>query len=488
MKTQIEVIGLGAGDLDQLTIGLYHKLINAEVPLFVRTNDHPVLESLEKQGVNFTSFDPIYKQHDQFEEVYEAIVEQLLKQAKHNKHILYAVPGHPMLAERTVQLLLEQDEVNIDIVGGQSYLDALFTAIHIDPIEGFQFLDATSFERSQINYMQHLIFCQVYDQMVASELKLTLLEDLQPDHPVVIIKSVGSSKAEMETIPLVELDQCVELSNLTSVYVHPAKKEVLNHQFNRLREIIAVLRGPSGCPWDKKQTHESLRHYLIEEAYELIDAINQEDDHHIIEELGDILLQVMLHSQIGEDHGYFTVDDVVRSITDKMIRRHPHVFGDVKAEDTETVIANWKAIKADEKADQITDSLLDRIPQSASTLVRAEAIQKEAAKVGFDWDNPEDIWLKVTEEIEEVKQAIESGRSVEIEAEFGDLIFAIINLARYYKVNSDLALRRTNIKFTRRFQYIERKVLDAGSEWVNMSIKELDHLWDEAKRRMTDET
>ncbi|GAA4076243.1 nucleoside triphosphate pyrophosphohydrolase [Amphibacillus indicireducens] len=485
--SRIEVIGLGAGDIDQLSLGVYRKLTASRVPLFVRTEDHPVLKSLKAENIDFQGFDSIYQTHDQFEAVYDAIVAELISQAKQHQLIRYAVPGHPMLAERTIQLLLDQTDVKIEISGGQSFLDDLFSAVKIDPIEGFQFLDATSFERAQIDYTSHLIFCQVYDQMIASEVKLTLLEDLPPEHPIVIVEAAGSVAENIKHIPLVELDQVVHLSNLTSVYIKPINKDALSHQFNQFREVIATLRGPNGCPWDQKQTHQSLRMYLIEEAYELIDAIDQEDDNQIIEELGDVFLQVMLHSQIGEDQGYFTIDDVIRSITEKMIRRHPHVFANGEAADAQAVKENWQIIKANEQGMSERNSLLDRVPRSASSIVVADAYQKEAAKVGFDWQEPEPVFAKITEELAEVMEAVKQNQIDQIEAEFGDLLFSVINLARHYQVNSDLALNRTNQKFKHRFQFIEARVIEQGKQLTDLSLLELDQIWEEAKKLLKEE-
>src|SRR5699024_6013667 len=178
---------------DQLPLGIYRKMLNNNELIYLRTADHFVVETLENEGVDFHSFDHLYEKFDHFSDVYEKIVETLLKEAK-NKTIIYAVPGHPMLAEKTVQLLLDQEDVSIDILGGQSYLDALFTSLQIDPIEGFQFVDATSFARDELNYEQHLIFSQVYDRFVASNVKLHLLEDLSPDHMVKIVEAAGSEQ------------------------------------------------------------------------------------------------------------------------------------------------------------------------------------------------------------------------------------------------------------------------------------------------------
>ena len=206
-----------------------------------------------------------------------------------------------------------------------------------------------------------------------------------------------------------ELDRQMELSNLTSVYVPPVKEDALQYsEFSKLRQVIAELRGPDGCPWDKKQTHESLKKYLIEEAYELIDSIDEEDDEGMIGELGDVLLQVMLHAQIGEDEGMFTIDDVIEGITAKMVRRHPHVFGDVEVTGEEDVLVNWQKIKEEEKGSEknVPQSILDGIEKSLPNLLRAEEYQKRAAKVGFDWDEVSEAWKKVREEVQELEEEI----------------------------------------------------------------------------------
>lgn len=477
MTKTIEVIGLGAGDLDQLSLGIYKKLKHSGTTIFVRTKDHPVIQSLEEEGVIFESFDSYYEREEQFEDVYEHIVATLLEKAS-EKSIIYAVPGHPMLAERTVQLLLNQEEIKIEIIGGQSFLDELFTSLKIDPIEGFQFVDATSFERSQLNYEQHLIFCQVYDRYVASEVKLILLEDLPADHPVTIVDAAGSVDEVIKTVPLQELDHSLEVSNVMSVYIPPVSKDLLNHTFPRLREVIATLRGPDGCEWDKKQTHESLREYLIEEVYEVIDAIDRQDDVEITEELGDVLLQVVLHSQIGEDDGYFTVDDVIRGITNKMIHRHPHVFSN----STGDISQSWDELKYAEKGDKPASTLAD-IPKSLPALAKAFKIQKKVGKVGFDWDDVSEVWLKLEEEIKEMKEAIIAGEQTEIESELGDILFALVNLARHYKVHPEVALNRTNRKFINRFNYIDEALAKVGKALTDSSLEEMDHYWDEAKRK-----
>jgi len=343
----ITVIGLGAGDLEQLPLGIY-RIMTSGKNVFVRTEKHPVIADLYREGCyDFTSCDKVYEEYDNFESVYARIAEILIE-AGQQTNIIYAVPGHPMVAERVVQLILEAD-VEVEVKGGQSFLDAMFTSLKIDPIEGFQLLDATGFDPADISLKQHVIFCQVYDADMASNVKLPLLEMLPYDYEVVILTGAGTSEEVIKKVPLCELDHETTLSNLTSVYIPPVPKELLYHEFSSLRETVRTLRGPDGCPWDKKQTHQSLKKNLIEETQELLEALDGNDDDHIIEELGDVLLQVMLHSQIGEDEGWFNIDDVIRVLNKKLIRRHPHVFGDLKADNPEEAIAIWQQMKKEEQ-------------------------------------------------------------------------------------------------------------------------------------------
>ncbi|SNT47678.1 tetrapyrrole methylase family protein / MazG family protein [Bacillus sp. OK838] len=486
---EITIIGLGAGDLDQLPLGIYKKLTQTE-QCFVRTIDHPVIGDLKREGINFTAFDEIYEKHDQFEAVYEEIAETLLQEAS-SRCVLYAVPGHPMVAEKTVQLLLEKGPslgIAIKLEGGQSFLDPLFQAVQIDPIEGFQLLDGTDLSPDDLHITQHMIIGQVYDAFSASNVKLTLMEKLPDDYEVYIVTAAGSSQEKVTKCALFELDRQMELSNLTSVYVPPVREEALRYrEFSKLRQVIAELRGPGGCPWDKKQTHESLKKYLIEEAYELIDSIDEEDDEGMVGELGDVLLQVMLHSQIGEDEGMFTVDDVIEGITAKMIRRHPHVFGDVEVNGEEDVLVNWQKIKEDEKGSETkaSISILDGIEKSLPNLIRAEEYQKRAAKVGFDWDEVSEAWKKVIEEVQELEEEILSpNRDVErIKSELGDLFFALVNISRYYDIQAEEAVYKANQKFHQRFTYIEESIQRADKKFEDYTLEELDSYWDEAKAK-----
>jgi len=480
---EITIIGLGASDLDQLSLGIYKKLKAAE-HLYVRTEQHPVLQELKAEGLTWTSFDTIYEKNDQFEAVYEEIVQTLLKLAK-EAPVTYAVPGHPLVAEQTVQLLIEAERkgnTKIRIEGGQSFLDPLFAALRIDPIEGFQLLDGTSFKRDDVQMGSHVLIGQVYDAFSASEVKLTLMEKYPDDYEVTIVTAAGSTQEKLAKVPLYELDHVMELDNLTTLYVPPIRAQGKRlKEWQTLRQIVTDLRGPNGCPWDKEQTHITLKKYAVEEVYELLQAIDEEDDDHIVEELGDVLLQVFLHAQIGEDSGYFSMEDVLNSISDKMIRRHPHVFGDVTASSTEDVMRNWQQIKAEEKEEN-AESLLDGEMRSDSTLLTSFNYQKKVAKVGFDWPDVTGAWEKFHEELGEWKKELQSGTKETQVDELGDLLFTIVNLARFYGLSPEQAMIQANEKFKRRFQFIELSVKSGKGNFSDYDLEELDGFWREAKK------
>lgn len=481
---KITVVGLGSGDIDHLPLGVY-RLLKSTRKIYLRTADHPVVKTLENEGVQFVSFDEIYKTYSSFSEVYNKIVEQLLIAAKEGP-VIYAVPGHPLVAEQTVQMLLQKESEGraiIELAGGHSFLDALFQALAIDPIDGFQLLDGTNFDKSHVQLRHHVIIGQVYDTFTASRVKLELMELLPDDYEVYLITAAGTEKERVKKLPLYLLDHDFHVHNLASVYVPPVQDEtILYKDFSYLRSIIATLRGPNGCPWDKKQTHQSLKKYLLEEAYEVLEAIDERDDEHLVEELGDLLLQVMLHAQIGEDEGYFTIDDVISTLSEKMIRRHPHVFGNEKVANEEEVLSNWQRLKEEEKSPSQKRSLLDDLYKGLPALMQAYEIQKTVKRVGFDWGDYRPALEKVKEELTELITEIENGNPQErVQLELGDLIFAIVNLARLLSVHPEEALLATNQKFIKRFQYIEEQVEKSGKSFSEFTLDELDEFWEEAK-------
>lgn len=481
----ITVVGLGAGDLDQLPYGIYRTL-RAAKQLYLRTKEHPVVAELIAEGITIESFDDVYEQHDTFSDVYTDIVELLFSRVNEAGSLVYAVPGHPLVAERTVQLLLAEGPnrgVEIEIGGGQSFIDPLFARLHIDPIEGFSLLDGTALAAHQVSPGLHTIIAQVYDAFVASDVKLTLMEVLPDDYEVTVATAVGVAGQEIiETVPLYELDRLDHFGNLSLVYVPPTKDEKVSYrQFSYLKEIVAILRSPDGCPWDREQTHQSIRKNLIEETYEVLETIDDDDPDAMCEELGDLLMQIMLHSQMAAEDGYFSVDDVVATLNEKLVRRHPHVFGEKSANDSEEALANWQEIKAQEKAakgiDVTVQSQLAGVPRDLPALMYAYKLQKKAAQVGFDWDDIADVYKKVEEEYRELQEASEEERA----GELGDLLFAVVNLARFLGLDPEEALALTNNKFKKRFSYIESKLQEAGRTFEQTDLQEMDKWWEEAK-------
>lgn len=477
----IQVIGLGAGDLDQLPLGVYKKIKNA-AELYVRTEDHPVLKELAEEGVTFNSFDAIYEKHDTFAPVYAEIADTLIALSK-EQSLIYAVPGHPLVAEQTVQYLVEAEkkgDFRLVIEGGQSFLDPIFGALRIDPIEGFQLLDGTAMASDDVNMAQHVLIAQVYDSFSASEVKLTLMEKYPEDYEVTIVTAAGSANEVLRKVPLYELDRAAEVDNLTTIYVPPAVDQLDRlKEWQTFRQIVARLRSPEGCPWDREQTHESLRPYLLEEAHELLQAIEEEDDEAIAEELGDVLLQVFLHAQIGQDNGYFQLEDVLSAVSAKMIRRHPHVFGDAEAATSDEVVSNWQAIKAQEKPQ--TASILDGQERYSSSLMTSYNYQKKAAKVGFSWSDAEGAWEKFEEELQEFQAEAAKGSKERQLDELGDLLFTLVNIARFYQLSPEEAMVHANRKFQQRFSHVEKRVSEGSGNFSDYTLAQLDEFWNEAK-------
>jgi len=248
-----------------------------------------------------------------------------------------------------------------------------------------------------------------------------------------------------------------------------------------LVEVVKKLRAPGGCPWDREQNHDSIKPCLIEEAYETIEAIESGQPDKLKEELGDLLLQIVFHANLAEEAGKFDMDDVITTIREKMIRRHPHVFGESGADNAQTVLKQWEDIKSKEKGNEQRKSTLDGIPKSLPSLIQAHRIQERAARVGFDWDNIDDVFAKVEEEMGEFREAFIAGNTEEIEAEMGDLFFALVNIARFVEVNPDEALKKTIVRFAKRFRHIEERLAEKGKTMGDVSLDRMEVLWEEAK-------
>ncbi len=277
------------------------------------------------------------------------------------------------------------------------------------------------------------------------------------------------------------------LRNLDSIYGGPSDSTPASKKFEVLIDIIAALRSENGCPWDREQTHETLKPTLIEESYEVVEAIDAKVPAKLKEELGDLLLNVMLQAQIAYESEHFNVYDVIEAITEKLIRRHPHVFGNTEVDDAETVIKNWEEIKRQERGYEDRRSVLDGVPDAMPALYKAQKLQRRAAGVGFDWDELTDVISKVDEEIREVKASLKTDEPGEVEMELGDLLFAVVNLCRFVDVQAEEALRKANRKFTTRFKWMESELESGGKSFKDYNLEELEKIWQAAKKSEDDE-
>lgn len=256
----------------------------------------------------------------------------------------------------------------------------------------------------------------------------------------------------------------------------------MSTEFDKAMNIMRRLRGPGGCPWDAEQSHDSLKRYLIEECYEVIEAIDKQDDDLLREELGDLLLQPLFHAAIAEERGAFTIDDVLDTLADKLIRRHPHVFGDQEIRTSEEQVTNWEKIKKEEKGEE-RKSALSGIPPHMPALMKAQKITEKAARVGFDWEHTDQVYAKVLEELHELEETMVSRDQERMEAELGDLLFAIVNLGRFLAVNPEEALRKTIDRFSSRFDHVEETLHSRGIQLKDASLEEMDLLWNDAKKQ-----
>ena len=478
----LKIMGLGPGAYEALTIGALKELKNNK-NIYFRTEKHPTVDFLKDEGIKFESYDHAYEKYDSFDDVYKYIAEDLITKIKDDEDLIYAVPGHPLVAEKSVINLIElckENNIQYEVLPAVSFVDAMMEALQVDPIEGVKIIDAFDMKNQILDKRVGTIITQVYNNFIASEVKLRLLEGYEDDTEIIFVRAAGVEGLEsIRKIPLYELDWQEDIDYLTSIYI---PKDLGNKKdFQDLLDIIETLRSPGGCPWDREQTHESLKSALLEECYEVIDAIENEDEDALIEELGDILLQVVFHASIGKEDGYFDIMDVIGGISNKMINRHPHVFGNEEANTSEQVLVNWDEIKKEEKGIKTLTEEMQNIAKSLPATTRAYKVQKKAKKVGFDWDDVNCAMDKVKEELNEIKEVYNCEDKSIIEGEVGDLLFACINVARFLEVDGELALDKTIKKFIKRFSYIENEAIKNNKNLKDMTLEEMDKLWEEAK-------
>ncbi len=479
----ITLLGLGPGDPAKLTREAWEVLASTG-QVWLRTNQHPTVASLPP-GLEIHSFDEIYETGDSFEEVYSAIVEKVLELGKSPQGVVYAVPGDPFVAEATCPEIAQRARalgLPLRIVSGLSFLEPVFAALGLDPYPHLFLMDAMELSQAHVPAFppdMPVLVAQVYSRLVAAEVKMTLNTVYPDEHPVRLVHSAGTENEIVEDLQLYEIDRSEHIGLLTVLYVPPLGEGTSLEAF---QEIVAHLRAPDGCPWDREQTHESLRNHLMGEAYEVLAAMDSGNPAEMAEEFGDLLLQIVLNAQIAGEDGDFTMADVLKGIYDKIIRRHPHVFGDVKLDGVQGVLTNWEKLKAVERSNshEPEKGLLDGVPLALPALSQAQEYQDRAARVGFDWKEVSGVLDKINEEIQEVREVT---NQEELIAEMGDLFFALVNLARWKKVDAEAALRGTSMRFKKRFAYVEQGAKKQGRKLSDMSIDEMEALWQEAKRQ-----
>ncbi|MEN9646046.1 MAG: hypothetical protein RL238_2715 [Actinomycetota bacterium] len=470
------VVGLGPGGTDHVT---QHTLgVIAAMPhRYLRTARHPSA-SLVPDAI---TFDDVYEQADTFADVYAEIADRLVHAATEHGEVLYAVPGSPLVLERTVATLRGDSRVDVTVHPAMSFLDVAYARLGIDPVEaGITLVDGHEFATAAAGNTGPLLVAHTHANWVLSDIKLAV-ESATGDEPVVILQRLGTDDERITRTTWAELDRTVEADHLTSIYV-PHLGAPVGAELVRFHQLARTLREQ--CPWDQEQTHRSLVRYLLEETYEVVDALEALDpddpstDDALVEELGDLLYQIEFHATIAEQEGRFTMADVAQGVHDKLVRRHPHVFGDVVADDTGTVLSNWDAIKREEKQ---RTSVFEGIPTSQPSLSYADAVQRKAAKLGFDWPDVDGALPKIAEEAEELREVAHGGDDARVRDELGDLLFAVVNVARHLGVEPEVALRAATQKFRGRFEQVEVLARERGIDLHTAGLTALDALWDEVK-------
>ena len=474
-RPRVVVVGLGPAG-PELTNELTRVTLAAIAHRYLRTARHPAAGGVH----DAISFDDVYEAADTFDDVYATITERLVEAAARFGEIVYAVPGSPLVLERTVRHLLADPRVETVVHPAMSFLDVAYARLGIDPVEiGLRFVDGHRFATEAAGERGPLLVAHTHANWVLSDIKLAV-DDQTPERAV-LLHHLGLPDERIVEVAWADIDRTLEADHLTSLFI-PELGAPVGAALIGFHELTRTLREQ--CPWDREQTHQSLVKYLVEETYEVVDAIEALDaadpvtDEALVEELGDLLYQIEFHATIAEQQGRFTMADVARGIHDKLVRRHPHVFGDVHAADTETVLTNWDAIKRAEKA---RTSVFDGVPGSLPGLAYAAKIQGKAAAVGFDWPDVEGALPKIAEELAEVHEARAMGDAAAVRDEVGDLLFAVVNVARHLKVDPESALRAATQKFRRRFEHVERLATERGVDLHATDLATLDRLWDEVK-------
>ncbi len=468
------VVGLGPAGADHLLPVARSALAGAdESSRFVRTRRHPAVVDLEAEGMTFTSFDDVYDAAPDLDRAYTEMVERLVAAvAASTGDVVYAVPGSPTVAERTVALLAERG-VAFDVVPGVSFADLAWARLGRDAMTG-ALVDARAIDA--VDLSGPTLIAQCDHALLLSDVKLALLEHVAPATPVTVLQRLGASDERVEVVALVELDRVVVPDHLTTLFVDaPVTASDAAREVTRLLQLARRLRDPEGCPWDAEQTHESLTRYLLEESYEVVEVVDALPDpaayRALEDELGDLLYQVVFHTLIAEDAGEFTMAEVARGIHDKLVRRHPHVFGDVVADESDEIVRNWEQIKKQEKG---TESIVEGIPASLPALLYTHKLYSKASSVGLDPGS-------LDEALDRVEIAVSRLRDgIDVDADLAALLAAAVVVTRATGVDGESALRGWAARYRARFEAMERLALARGVDLAAAEPAAVAALWLEA--------
>ena len=493
---RVVVVGLGPAGPELMTVAATDAV--ARIPRrFVRTARHPAAVAV----ADAIALDDVYDGAAALADVYAAIVDRLVEAALASGEVLYAVPGSPLVAERTVELLRSDGRVEIEVVPGLSFLDLAWARLGIDPVAlSVRVVDGQRFAIDAAGQPGPLLVAQCDSAEVLSEVKLAFEDD--PPASAVVLQRLGLPDESVREIAWADLDRpgVVDADHLTALWL-PVLAAPVAAEVVRFVELVRELRAK--CPWDREQTHQSLTRHLLEETYETLEAIEglPAAYGHLEEELGDVLFQVVFHATLAAEEGQFTLADVARTVHDKLVVRHPHVFGTrhgvgqgphareeggvgappgyedmVEAATADAVMTNWEQIK---KAEKGRASIMEGIPGDLPSLLYAHKVQRKAASVGFDWPDVEGAYPKVSEELAELRTAAAGDAADEL----GDLLFAVVNVARHLKLDPEAALRGATAKFRDRFTAVESLAAERGIDLAAADLTALDALWDEVKLR-----
>lgn len=477
--SRIIIIGVNSGRWQHQEKPV-REILSRKFPVFFRTINHSLASQLRRAGKTVYSFDYLFYQKAKSFEICRKITSCLIEAARYYKTVCYIVPGNPLIGNAPVERLQEEcDRLDIElcIIPGPDFIRQFLEKVDNCSSGRLNIYDALSCDQLVGVSKEHLVITHLHNRILARKVKHKLAALYPQSVSLRVLRFNAAGKIHSHSIPFQVLDRLKLYHYNTAIYFPPA----CENRVEELLRIMSRLRSVNGCPWDRKQSNQSLRQYLIEEAHEVIEAIDCQDDSALREELGDLLLQVIFHSQIAKEENRFDFMMVVDSIKDKLIRRHPHVFAEKYAENPDQVKKIWEQIKRDEKDTDNSDSSLS-VDKALPALLQAYKIQHRAADDGFDWPIVDGAFDKAREELAELQEAYQKKDLLAIEEEIGDYLFTIVNIARFLKVNPELALGKTINKFKERYAYIVQQVNKTERPINSFSLEELDRWWEEAKK------